>query len=143
MSSTNIPLSESKGSINNMYNTSVDDDLYSFNSRGSNSYTSNYKNSGIENLSGSIGGVGGVGLGVNIGQDPIIPSTSSRNRINTAMGGGINSARPMTSVRAAGFSRQGKGTGTTSHGGFDPFNQAGKFLFNKKYKYKSKIIINV
>jgi len=125
MSSTNIPLSESKGSMNNMYNTSsVDDDLYSFNSRRSNSYTSSYKNSGIDNLVGSING-GGVGLGVNVGQDPIIPSTSSRNRINTAMGGGINSARPMTSVRAAGFSRQGKGNGTTSHGGFDPFNQAG------------------
>lgn len=128
MSSTNIPLSESKGSMNNMYNSSVtDDDLYSFNSRGSNSYTSSYKNSGIDNHVGSIGGVGGVGLGVNVGQDPIIPSTSSRNRISTAMGGGINSARPMTSVRAAGFSRQGKGNGSTSHGGFDPFNQAGIF----------------
>jgi len=134
MSTNNISLSESKGSMNNMFNTSMDDDLYSFNSRGSNSYTSSYKNTGIENHVGGIGGIGGVGLGTNVSQDPIIPSTSSRNRLNTSMGGGINSARPMTSVRAAGFSRQGKGNVSTSHGGFDPFNQAGKVKKNLKKK---------
>jgi len=136
MSSNNIPLAESKGSINNMYNSSIDDDLYSFNSRGSNSYTSSYKNSGIENHVGGIGGVGGVGLGVNVSQESIIPSTSNRNRISTAMGGGTNSARPMTSVRAAGFSRQGKGNISTSHGGFDPFNQAG--IVKERHKLKKK-----
>jgi intraflagellar transport protein 88 len=50
--------------------------------------------------------------------------TSSRMGVGTSSGQSAGGARPMTAVRAAGYSSRGR-PGAAAPDVFDPFNQAG------------------
>lgn len=74
--------------------------------------------------------MGGGGAGGVAGRPPMFTSGGPRTaRGATATNGDGNGPRPMTSVRAAGFSTSRKASQSAAPGAsFDPFNQACEYI---------------
>ncbi|KAJ3013902.1 UNVERIFIED_CONTAM: Intraflagellar transport protein 88 [Siphonaria sp. JEL0065] len=91
---------------------------YKFNQKQAPGDTGGYRTSGGRVIGTSAGFGGAPRTGAAFGY-----TSAGRTAMGTSMGGGADGPRPMTSVRAAGYSSRGRATNTGGQS-FDPFNQA-------------------
>ncbi|ORY40383.1 TPR-like protein [Rhizoclosmatium globosum] len=94
--------------------SAADDDLYSFEKKAPGD-TGGYRTSGGRVIGTSAGGPPRTGAAFGY-------TSAGRTAMGTSMGGGGDGPRPMTSVRAAGYSSRGRATNVGGQS-FDPFNQ--------------------